>query len=300
MNNYPLVSVICLSYNHEKFVERTLHSVMGQTYSNFEIIFIDNRSKDESFKKGKSILEASNSKFFAVKMNENAGISGGINFGIKQFAKGKYIATLACDDFWDMYNLEEKVTFFENNPNYGMVYGNGYRYFDDTKEMTLYYTKPSISGWILKELLKAPAINPQGILYRYDVIKEMNYFDEKAKVEDRDMWYKIARKYPLGYVHTPLTFYRIHKSNISANIEYMREGNEYFFRKYEAEFPKEIKTARIKQDRFFAYTMSKNSPTFKTFFKLLGNYKFNWLYTKEVIRCFMLIFKNQSGKDISA
>jgi alpha-1,3-rhamnosyltransferase len=293
MNNSPLVSIICLSYNHERFVERALRSVIGQTYSNFEIIFIDNNSIDGSFKKGKSILEASNSKFFAVKMDENAGISGGINFGIKQFAKGKYIATLACDDFWDIYNLEEKVQLFEENQQYGMIYGNGYNYFDDTKEIRLYYNTPSISGWILKDLLKAPPINPQGILYRHDVIKEMDYFDEKAKVEDRDMWYRIARRYPIGYLHTPLTFYRIHTSNISSNIMYMREGNEYFFKKYEHEFPKEIKIARMKQDRFFAYTMSKKSPTFKTFFKLVGNYKFNWLYTKEVIRCFVLVLKNQ-------
>jgi alpha-1,3-rhamnosyltransferase len=293
MNNSPLVSIICLSYNHERFVERALRSVIGQTYSNFEIIFIDNNSIDGSFKKGKSILEASISKFFAVKMDENTGISGGINFGIKQFAKGKYIATLACDDFWDIYNLEEKVRFFEENQQYGMIYGNGYNYFDDTKEIRLYYKNPSISGWILKDLLKAPPINPQGILYRHDVIKEMNYFDNQAKVEDRDMWYKIARRYPIGYIHTPLTFYRIHTSNVSSNIMYMREGNEYFFKKYEQEFPKEIKIARIKQDRFFAYTMSKKSPTLKTFFKLVGNYKFNWLYTKEVIRCFILIFKNQ-------
>ncbi|HEV2830335.1 MAG TPA: hypothetical protein VGW31_00015, partial [Hanamia sp.] len=167
---------------------------------------------------------------------------------------------------------------------------------DDTKEISLYYKKPSISGWVLRELLQAPAINPQGILYRHDVIKEMSYFDENAKVEDRDMWYRIARKYPIGYVHTPLSFYRIHNSNISANIEYMREGNEYFFKKYEQKCPKEIKIARMKQDRFFAYSMSKKSPTFKIFFKLLKNYKFNWLYTKEVIRSFILIIKSHVSK----
>lgn len=294
MKNLPLVSVICLSYNHEKFVERALRSVVSQTYSNFEIIFIDNNSTDESFEKGKSIPGISGLNIYAEKMSKNLGISGGINHGIKKYAKGKYIATLACDDFWDMYNLEEKVQFFEMHPEYGMVYGNGYRYFNNTKKMVLYYKKPSISGWILKELLQVPAINPQGILYRQDVIKEMQYFDEKAKVEDRDMWYKIARKYPIGYVHTPLTFYRIHDSNISADIQYMREGNEYFFKKYESEFPKEIKTARMKQERFFAYTMTQKSPTFKTFFKLIYNYRFNWLYTKEVIRCLFLVMKKKN------
>ncbi len=291
-NNHPLVSVICLSYQHEKFVERALRSVIGQTYSNFEIVFIDNHSDDRSFEKGKAILESSQANFFLHKTYKNLGIAAGLNFAIRSYAKGKYIATIACDDFWDMYNLEEKVNYFESNPEYGMVYGNGYNYFDDTKEIKLYYKKPSISGWILKELLEAPPINPQGILYRHDVIKELNYFDENAKVEDRDIWYKIAEKYSIGYVHTPLTFYRSHTSNISSNIKYVREGNEYFFRKYETRFPKEIKMARRKQERFFAYTMSKNSPTFKTLFNLIRSFKFNWLYTKEVGRCFVLAVKN--------
>lgn len=290
-NNLPLVSVICLSYQHEKFVERALRSVIGQTYSNFEIIFIDNNSTDKSFEIGKAILESSHAKFFVKKTPRNLGIAGGVNFAIKSFASGKYIATIACDDFWDMYNLEEKVKYFEENSSYGMLYGNGYYYFDDTKEIKLYYKKPSISGFILKELLQAPPINPQGILYRHDVIKELNYFDENAKVEDRDLWYRIAEKYPIGYLHTPLTFYRSHTSNISSNINYVREGNEYFFKKYEDKFPNEIKKARMKQERFFAYTMSKNSPTFKTLFKLISRFKFNWLYTKEVGRCFLLALK---------
>jgi glycosyltransferase involved in cell wall biosynthesis len=297
-DNCSLVSVICLSYQHEKFVERALRSVIGQTYSNFEIIFIDNCSDDESFEIGKAILESSHSNFFLHKTHKNLGTAAGVNFAIKSFATGKYIATIACDDFWDMYNLEEKVKYFEENPSYGMVYGNGYNYFDDTKEMRLYYKKPSISGWILKELLQASPINPQGILYRHDVIKQFNYFDEKAKVEDRDLWYKIAEKYPIGYLHVPLTFYRSHTSNISSNINYIREGNEYFFKKYEARYPKEIKIARIKQERFFAYTMSKQSPTFKTLFKLINNFKFNWLYTKEVARCFILALKKIKPNNI--
>lgn len=289
--NSPLVSVICLSYNHGMFVERCLRSVITQTYTNFEIVYFDNQSRDNSFEKGKAILEASGVRFHAVKMDTNLGISKAVNLGIKEYASGKYIATLACDDFWDMYNLEEKINYFEAHPENGMVYGNGYYYFDDTKEIRLYYKSPSISGFVLRELLAGPAINPQGILYRHDVLRQMNYLDENAKVEDRDLWYRIAREYPIGYVHAPLTFYRMHSDNISSNIEYMREGNEYFFKKYENEFPREIALARINQERFFAYVLSKNSPTFKTFFKLIRNYKFNWPYTKEVVRSFLLIFK---------
>ena len=288
----PLVSVICLSYNQVSFIDRTLRSVLAQTWQNFEIIYIDNHSSDDSFKIGKDLLSGGGSNHVAHCMDENTGISGGLNYALQNFAKGKYIATLACDDFWDMYNLDEKVKFFELNPQCGMVYGNGYNYFDETKEISLYYKQPSISGHILKELLQAPSINPQGILYRHDVIKELNYFDEKAKVEDRDLWYRIAEKYPIGYVHEPLTFYRIHQNNISSNTDYMRDGGEYIFKKYEKEYPKEIAIARMKQEAFIAYSSSKYAPSFKTFFKIIKNYQLNWPYTKEVMRSFYLAFRH--------
>lgn len=291
-SNYPVVSVICLSYNQAAFIDRTIRSVLSQTWQNFEIIYIDNHSSDNSFEIGKNLLLKSGSKHIAHRMDENAGISGALNYVLQNFAKGKYIATLACDDFWDMYNLEEKVKYFETNPQYGMVYGNGYYYFDETKEIRLYYKNPSISGYILKELLLAPPINPQGILYRHDVIKELNYFDERAKVEDRDLWYRIAEKYPIGYVHEPLTFYRIHQKNVSSNTEYMRAGGEYIFKKYEKEYPKEITMARKKQEVFIAYTNSKLAPSFKTFFKIIKNYHANWPYTKEVIRSFYLALRH--------
>ncbi len=290
--NDPLVSVICLSYNHSAFVERTLRSVMAQTYPLFEIIFIDNHSLDNSFDRGIGVLLHCSCKYVAHRAEKNLGISGGFNYAIQNFAKGKYIATLACDDFWDMYNLEEKVKYFEENTQYGMVYGNGYYYFDDTREVRLFYKNPSISGNILKELLQAPPINPQGILYRHDILKELNYFDEKAKVEDRDLWYRIAEKYPIGYVHEPLTFYRVHGKNVSNNTEYMREGNEYFFKKYENEYPKEIAIARKKQEVFIANSLAKSTPSFSTFFKIIKNYQPNWPYTKEVVRSLYLALRH--------
>lgn len=289
MEQSPLVSIVCLSYFHKKFVDRALRSVINQSYPNIEIIFIDNHSEDNTFEKGKLILEASVRPHFCHQTAENLGIGGGINLGIQKFAAGKYIGVISCDDFWDIYNIEEKVSYFELNEEIGMLYGNGYNYFDDTKVMRLYYDKPSISGFILRELLQAPPINPVGVLYSHKVLKEMGFFDIHAKVEDRDLWYRIAEKYPIGYLHEPLVFYRIHGNNISRNIEYMREGNEYFFKKYEKKYPREIKIARMKQEKFFAFSLSRESPTLKSFLKILGNYKFNWLYTKEVIRSFLRI-----------
>jgi alpha-1,3-rhamnosyltransferase len=286
MEQNIVVSIICLSYNHEKFVERCLRSVVYQTYRNFEIIFIDNNSTDSSFDKGVEELKKSNVHYTAKKMESNTGISEGFNYAIKNIAKGKYIATLACDDWWDMYNLEEKVNYFESHPHFGMVYGNGYNYDERTSEISLYYKKPSISGSIFRKLLSAHEVNPQGILYRQDIISELGYFDPKAKVEDRDLWYRIALKYEIGYVHKPLTFYRVnHGANISRNLKYMKEGNEYFFTKYEKDYPEEIRRARKRQNQYFAYYRSTHEPSMKSLRAILADFQFNTPYIRSVIKC---------------
>jgi glycosyltransferase involved in cell wall biosynthesis len=286
MEHSPLVSVVCLSYNHENFVEQCLQSVVDQTYQNVEIIFVDNNSSDLSFEKGLAVLKKSSANYKAYKTEANLGIAGGANYGIQRSSAAKYISALASDDWWDERNLEEKVKYFEEHQEYGMVYGNGYNYDDEKKKATIYYKKPSVSGWVFKELLRAAEINPQGILYRHDVLKELNYFDPLAKVEDRDLWYRIARKYPIGYVHQPLTYYRVnHGSNISRNLSYMKEGNEYFFAKYEKDYPDEIKAARKRQYQYFAYSLSTHQPSFKSLGKILSHVQFNWPYLRSIAKC---------------
>ncbi len=292
MTNPALVSVIVLSYNHEHFIERSLRSVLYQSFRDFEIIFIDNNSGDKSFEKGLALLQESNVFFHAEKMDTNMGISRGFNHGIIKYAEGRFIATLAGDDWWDMENLKFKTDYALEHPEVGMVYGNGYSYNNKTEEINLFYIKPSVSGWVLKDLLKAPNINPQGILYQHALIKSIGYFDEKAKVEDRDLWYRIADKAPIGYVHKPLTFYRFNQtSNISRNIEYMREGNEYFFKKYERQYPTEIKLARLRQYQYFASYLATNEPSIKTLKFILKNYQLDWVYNKQIAKCILNMVK---------
>ena len=294
MNEQPLVSVVVLSFNHEKFIERSLLSVIHQTYTNFQIIYIDNCSSDGSFEKGVRVLEQSTVNFSAEKMIQNLGTARGVNYAIRKFAIGEYIAPHAGDDWLDMDCLKDKVEYFQNNPDYGMVYGNGYNFNNESAEMDLYYKKPSISGWIFKDLLKAPRINPLGILYKNSLLKELGYFDEDCKVEDRELWFRIAKVAPVGYVHKPGTYYRVnHQGNISRNLAYMKEGNEYIFKMYEKEFPEEIKAARLRQYQYFAGFLATSEPSIDSIKFILKNYHFDWLYTKQIIKCALNIIKRK-------
>jgi alpha-1,3-rhamnosyltransferase len=292
MDAQPTVTILILSYLHEDFIERCLRSVIYQTYKDYEIVFIDNDSPDRTFERGMAVLKDSGVRYFAERTSYNMGCVKGLNYGLRKYARGKYMTPLAGDDWWDMENLAYKVDYIQKNPQYRMVYGNGYNYDNISEEITLFYKKPSISGWILRQLLEGPVINPEGIIYDHELLKSLNYYDEEAKVEDRDLWYRVARVTEIGYFHKPLTFYRgNHKGNISRNLEHMKEGNEYFFQKYEKEFPAEIKLARKRQYQYFAYHLATYEPSFDALKKILGWYQFNWMFFKFTGKCVLGIIK---------
>ncbi|RYZ28634.1 MAG: glycosyltransferase [Chitinophagaceae bacterium] len=293
MNDIPFVTIVVISFNHENFIERCLRSVIFQSYRDFQLLYLDNASADKTFEKATSILKDSGIHYIAEKSPENLGAAKGNNYLLDKYQpQGRYITLMAGDDWLDMDNFLYKVQYIKENPQFGMVYGNGYNYDNATEELSIFYKTPSISGWILKELLEAPNINPEGIFYKSEIFRELGYFDPNAKVEDRDLWYRIARVAPIGYVHKPLTFYRVnHSGNISRNLQYMREGNEYFFKKYEKEFPKEIAMARKRQWQYFAYHLATKEPGMKALKFMVKNYKADWLYNKQIIKCMLNMVK---------
>jgi GT2 family glycosyltransferase len=123
-----LVSVIIVNYNGKKWLQKCLDSLLNQTYTNFEIILVDNKSTDDSIKFLKTNYLDKRLKI--IEHKENSGFSGGNNIGIES-AKGEYILLLNNDTWVDSDFLEKIMTFYKNN-KYDIVapYENDY---EDTK-----------------------------------------------------------------------------------------------------------------------------------------------------------------------
>lgn len=114
-----LVSIIMPSYNCGRFVEGTIHSVQAQTYPNWEIIFVDDCSTDDTIEIVKRLQEQdSRIRLFQNKKNSGAAVSR--NYALRE-AKGKYIAFLDSDDLWEPTKLEKQIKFMEEN-NYKFSY----------------------------------------------------------------------------------------------------------------------------------------------------------------------------------
>ena len=124
MQNFPLVSVICLSYNHEAYVVEALNSVLNQTYPNIELLIADDCSNDKSVTIIQNWLKH-HPKVHFIANEENIGNTKTFN-KLAKIAKGDYIIDLAADDLLLPNGIQIQVDAFQKSKfkNIGVVYGN--------------------------------------------------------------------------------------------------------------------------------------------------------------------------------
>src|SRR5262249_36292098 len=120
----PLVSIIIPFLNAEKFLQETIESVFTQTYTNWEILLVDDGSIDSSTSIAQRYAEQSPSevRYLEHANHQNQGVCASRNLGVSK-ARGKYIALLDADDVWLPHKLEQQVAILESQPEAGMVYG---------------------------------------------------------------------------------------------------------------------------------------------------------------------------------
>lgn len=227
--NLPLVSVVVPCYNHEKYVKKTIESIINQTYKNIELIVIDDGSKDNSVK---AIQELANKYSFTFIHRPNKGLSATLNEGI-QLSKGKYFSTIASDDILILEKIEKQVEFMESNPKFGMCYGK-IVYFENSIENTSEYPNSNKQGWVFDDLLNYGCFIPAPSTFiRKNVFETVGGYDESLLIEDWDMWLRIAEKYQVGYVDEYLAYYRRHDTNISKQAFKMYEAEKKILDKYQ-------------------------------------------------------------------
>lgn len=117
----PLVSVVVASYNYQDLIRETLDSILCQTYTNFEIIVVDDGSKDNSVSVIKEyVLQHHNVKLYTHPNNENRGLPATVQLGIKK-SQGDYIAFLESDDLWVPTCLEKRMEILKQHPDVKII-----------------------------------------------------------------------------------------------------------------------------------------------------------------------------------
>jgi len=211
----PKVSVVMPVYNGEKHIVEAIESGLAQTYSNFELIVVNDGSSDGTYGRIQPYL--ARLKYVAHPVNR--GVCAAANTGI-QNASGDLIAFFDSDDVWFPEKLELQVEYFRANPDVALVYCDNLR-FDEKGVIPKEEELPSgfrREGNIFRELFLDSLICANTVVVRRECLERFGGFDETLRTGDYDLWLRIARHHKIGYVPRVLTKYRQHDSQLSRKI----------------------------------------------------------------------------------
>lgn len=211
--NKPAVCVIIPSYNHSKYIEKSILSVINQTYLNIQLYVIDDGSTDNSILIIERLLKDYS---FTLIKQENIGLCATLNKALKTYNNCEYVSFLASDDYWSLDIIEKLIKYFEdNNTNFKLKVccSKAYVINDNDKILGQIGKINSIQELCLDKLLLYNRIAGGAVMLKSDVYEEVGYYDENLKIEDWDMWLRISNKFDIGYVDEPLFYYRVHEYN---------------------------------------------------------------------------------------
>ncbi len=210
----PRVSVIIPCYNRAHVIREAIDSVLAQTYRDYEIVVVDDASTDDS----REVVAAYGDRVRLVARAANGGIAAARNDGILH-SRGELVAFLDSDDLWEPRRLETAVAFLDAHPGYGAVYGDMRCVWPEGGPSTDHCVADmggGRSGWIFEDLLRHALISTLTITIRREVLDRVGLFDESLPpAEDQDLWWRIAREAPIGFVPETVATARFYSDGLS-------------------------------------------------------------------------------------
>lgn len=207
MNNHPKVSIILPVYNGEKYLRESVESILNQSFTDFELIIINDGSKDGS----KEVLESYPDPRIRIVNQENKGLAGALNVGIA-LAQGEYIARQDQDDISLPERLREQVDFLDNHTDYGMV-GTWAVVRKGKSNTDIEYLRPQADDAYLRyDLLFENHFIHSSVVIRkkvFDAIGLYSTDSSRQPPEDYELWSRVIRKYKVANIPTVLLAYRV-------------------------------------------------------------------------------------------
>jgi len=260
MIDFPFLTVTINLYNYERFVSDCIQSILNQTYSNFELIVVDDCSTDDSYKIAKK-FEEKDERVKVIKLNKNGGIGKAKNEGIIR-SKGEYIVTLDADDMMTKNSLEIRLKAAIDH-NVSFVYANAIFFKGASLKDVYKYDLNKISSkdkqWPRRLYCHTVYnIHAATVLMKRDVYKKYGLYDEDLGMKvDREMWLRLfgekdsnENKISSYFVNEFVAYYRYHSKQVTKK----RQKDVYFYRKNE----------KLCKDKFFMRkkNINKNNTRF--------------------------------------
>lgn len=206
-----MISVVIPLYNKEKSIRATIESVLAQTYTDYEVVVVDDGSTDASAEVVQSLMKKSNKIRLISK--PNGGVCSARNRGIIE-SKSYYIALLDADDLWKPTFLEEQVILIHDFPKAAM-WGINFAEMQDGKIVRRVPTDlpEGYRGYVDHYFQMPKRVSDlfcsSSVVIRKDVFDKVGMFDERIKyAEDSDMWFRIIATHKVAFYDRYLVFYQ--------------------------------------------------------------------------------------------
>lgn len=225
-NMYPLVTIGVPFFNAQKYIIETLESIRLQTYSNIQLVLLDDCSTDDSFKLVREWLSVHGSRFAEVALlrnEENKGTSYSCR-RLQKAATGEFFAKLDADDIMLPEKTSRQVEFLFSHPDAALVYANtqlidseGRLLKEDyfaVQKFRAVVDSLGPSGFVFHQLIVEDFIPNSSVLIRRNRLEEIGGYDETLFTEDWDLWLRICKKHPVLFMQGYFSQYRIHPQSV--------------------------------------------------------------------------------------
>ncbi|MDQ3686916.1 MAG: glycosyltransferase family 2 protein [Acidobacteriota bacterium] len=215
----PAVSVIIPAYNAAAFIGETLASVFAQTFTDYEVVVVNDGSPDTP--ELEKVIAPWRDRINYI-VQENRGLSGARNTGLRH-ARGEFVALLDSDDLWEPNYLRMQTGLLEADPTIDVLYCDATLFGDERAGKKFMDASPSAGEVTLKRLISQECNVMVSVTARRSAIIEAGMFDESLRSsEDFDLWLRIAhRGGRIAYHREALVRYRCRPGSLSADVVWM-------------------------------------------------------------------------------
>jgi glycosyltransferase involved in cell wall biosynthesis len=210
----PAISVIIPAYNSEKTIQKTINSVLGQNFTDLEVIVINDDSQDSTL----DIVSQFNDSRLKIFSYPHGGGSLSRNRGFSH-AVGEFVSFLDADDLWTLDKLKCQLEALQRTPT-AMVAYSWTDYIDESDRFLCAGTHITANGDVYEQLLIANFLeNGSNPLIRREAFSELGGFDESLPAgQDWDMWLRLAARYHFVAVPAVQIFYRVSANSLSSHL----------------------------------------------------------------------------------
>jgi glycosyltransferase involved in cell wall biosynthesis len=214
----PLVSVIITTFNYARFLPSAIESALAQSYSNMEILVVDDGSTDGAA----PVVERYADRDVRYVYQDNRGAGAARNTGLEH-TTGSLVAFLDADDVWLPDKIEKQTDHLRRHPEVALVSCHAYGCETDLSVIDIVWGGTFAAGRAFEQLmLRNFVLNPTCVLARRSALEAGGGFSEVAMWEDWDTWLGIARRFPIGFTPQPLAKVRRHDRGLSPRSAYDR------------------------------------------------------------------------------